>query len=437
MPGSDAAVPVPGAGASLQDWLTYLESIHPVEIELGLERVLLVMRRLLPAGVRSRVVTVGGTNGKGSTVAALEALLLRAGRSVGCYTSPHLLDYNERVRVNGQPVSDDVLIRAFDQVEAARGRVSLTYFEFGTLAAFLAMVEAEVDTMVLEVGLGGRLDAVNILDADLAIITSVDLDHMAWLGDDRETIGYEKAGILRPGQRAIYGDDSPPSSVLQQAAAQRVQLSRPGQDYRIDHEPSGPTLVTATGHRIPLPASGLPLNSLAAAAVAALELEPDLSDDAIAGILATTRLAGRFEQVIRAPEVYLDVGHNPHAAQWLAHRLTALKRGQTDRRVLAVYAGLEDKDSAGVGQALSAVVDQWYLAGLGVPRGLPVTALAERLQGVLPAAGIVTSATVSEALERALAQSRENDLVLVFGSFFTVVEGKRYFSRQPGLTVPL
>ncbi|GGY82328.1 bifunctional tetrahydrofolate synthase/dihydrofolate synthase [Marinobacter zhanjiangensis] len=421
---SESKAPAPGAGAALGDWLSYLESIHPVAMDLGLDRVLLVLRKLMPARPNGRVITVGGTNGKGSTVAALEALLLAAGETVGCFTSPHLQAYNERVRLNGQNVSDESLIRAFEQVEAARGSVSLTYFEFGTLAALLVMAEAGVDNLVLEVGLGGRLDAVNVLDADLAIITSVDLDHTAWLGEDRNTIGYEKAGILRPGQVAIYADDDPPASVLQQASAQKVRLLRPGQGYTLLQDQPTPVLATDSGHRIRLPGNSLPLNSLAAAAMAGLELDLGLDDQAMADALAGVSLAGRFEQVASLPDVFLDVGHNPHAAQWLARRLDSL-RGY--RRLLAVYAGLEDKNSAGVVQALAPVIDHWYIAGLDVPRGLSGDALAERVRPELAEATVFVGNRVADAIENALHTAGEHDLVLIFGSFFTVVEGRGYF----------
>lgn len=424
---SDLKAPAPGAGAGLSDWLSYLESIHPVEMDLGLDRVLLVLRKLMPSGPGARVITVGGTNGKGSTVAALEALLLAAGQSVGCYTSPHLLHYNERVRLNGINATDDELIRAFERVEASRGSISLTYFEFGTLAAFLVMAESGVDNMVLEVGLGGRLDAVNVLDADLAIITSVDLDHTAWLGNDRNTIGYEKAGILRPGQVAVYADMDPPPSVLQQAAAQRVRLYRPGAGYQVQQSPV-PQLVTDSGHCITLPARGLPLNSLAAAAVAALGLGLPLDDQAIADTLAGISLAGRFEQVARTPDVFLDVGHNPHAARWLAARLQALRSEQGYRRVLAVYAGLEDKDSTGVAEALATAIDHWYIAGLDVPRGLSAEALAERVLPVLSPETMTITGEVTEAIAEAVSAAGEDDLIMVFGSFFTVVPAKAYFS---------
>lgn len=422
--------PAPGQGASLDQWLSYLESIHPVEMDLGLDRVLLVLRRLLPGRPPARVITVAGTNGKGSTVAALEALLLGAGETVGCYTSPHLRVYNERVRLNGQNASDEVLIRAFEKIEVARQGVTLTYFEFGTLAAFLVMMEAGVDNMVLEVGLGGRLDAVNTLDADLAIITSVDLDHTAWLGDDRDTIGFEKAGILRPGQTAVYADLDPPPSVLQQAQAQRVRLLRPGEGYHLGRMGDRLMLDADSGHKIPLPADGLPVNSLAAAAIAAVELGLKLTDADIGRILAEASLPGRFQTVCQSPQVFLDVGHNPHAALWLSRRLAFLRRTGRYSRVLAVYAGLSDKDSTGVARALASTVDQWFLGSLDVPRGLSADELEERVKTAIPAERLTRHRNVAEALDAALENAGADGMVLVFGSFFTVAEGQRYFSGR-------
>ncbi|WP_339806554.1 bifunctional tetrahydrofolate synthase/dihydrofolate synthase [uncultured Marinobacter sp.] len=435
----------PAAGASLDDWLHYLEAIHPTEIELGLDRVLIVLRRLFRNRPSARIITVAGTNGKGSTVAALEALLLAAGQSVGSYTSPHLERYNERVRINGQDVDDVALVSAFETIEAARGQTSLTYFEFGTLAAFLVMAQAGVSNWVLEVGLGGRLDAVNVLDADLAVITSIDLDHTAWLGNDRNAIGFEKAGILRPGQLAIYADEDPPASVLQQAAAQKVTLLRPGHGYQLQRLGEHWRVSTDVPVRVfELPLDGLPIHSLAAAAVAAGLLELELDDAAVSEVLSAVVLAGRFERLVAAPQiaiaagrseklpaVYADVGHNPHAARWLASRLAAMcKPGQ---RIFAVYAGLSDKDSAGVVAALAEVVDQWVICGLAVPRGLSAEALAGRLADLPDVSrNAITSMSVDEGLAVAVKQAAPDDMVLVFGSFFTVAEARRIMAvRAP------
>jgi len=416
----------PGRSVSLDDWLGYLESIHPAEIDLGLDRVLVVFRRLFRTNPQVRIVTVGGTNGKGSTVVALEKLLASAGRTVGAYTSPHLQRYNERVRINGTEVCDQTLADAFDTVEAARGSTTLTYFEFGTLAAFVVFSESGVEDWVLEVGLGGRLDAVNVLDADLAIITSVDIDHVSFLGDNRESIGFEKAGILRPNRPAIFADVDPPRSVLQQAKAQGVRLLRPGDGYQIaqsaDNRPGSWLQIDDDPTVISLPDLGLPVQSLAAAVVAIRRLEPGLSEEVIAEALGYLILPGRFEQLRREPLIIADVGHNPHAARWLCSRIGAVR--QPGQRLLAIYGALADKDVEGVVGAMSGQVDQWFFTALDVPRGLNCSELTQRA-GVVAEAGICgCSGSVQEALCAALAMARENDIVLIFGSFFTVAAAR-------------
>ncbi len=426
---------VPGAGATLEQWLGYLESIHPSEIDLGLDRVLLVLRRLFRRNPLARIITVGGTNGKGSAVAAIEKLLMRAGRSTGAYTSPHLQHYNERVRINGADVTDDRLVAAFERVEAARGDTTLTYFEFGTLAAFVLFQDAGVEDWVLEVGLGGRLDAVNVLDPDLAIITSVDIDHVSFLGDNREVIGFEKAGILRPGINAIYADINPPASVLQQVSAQKVNLERPGETYQL--EPATGEGKAANGFilrqsryddEVELPDTGLPVHSLAAAVVAIRQLEPGLALPAIEQVLSGLTLPGRYEVLQSSPQVIADVGHNPHAAAWLADRIG--RRRNAVGRVIAVYAALGDKDVEGVTGAMSQVVDQWYLAGLDVPRGLGCRELVTRMEGVVTGKAPLTgSSSVSEAMHLALAAAAPEDLVIVFGSFHTVAAAREALGK--------
>ncbi|MCG2580611.1 MAG: bifunctional tetrahydrofolate synthase/dihydrofolate synthase [Marinobacter sp.] len=414
----------PGAGATLDQWLSYLESIHPAEIDLGLDRVLMVLRRLFPRKPQARIITIAGTNGKGSTVACLEALLMAAGRSTGAYTSPHLQRYNERVRVNGKDVGDKELIAAFCKVEAARKGITLTYFEFGTLAAFVLLADAEVEDWILEVGLGGRLDAVNVLDPDLAIITSVDIDHVAFLGNDREIIGFEKAGILRPEIPAIYADIDPPRSVLQQVAAQRVKLQRLGHSYHIDDRDREVVVrFQDDDPAISLPTVSLPVNSVAAAVVAFRELEPEQSPDSVAEVVARVRVPGRFEKLASHPDVYADVGHNPHAARWLAARLESMK--SSTGRLIAVYGALSDKDVEGVVLAMSPIVDQWYLGGLDCPRGLAIGELSERVASVDSGLDIIESTTVSGALQTALESANPNDLIIAFGSFFTVAEIRR------------
>ena len=416
----------PQPGASLAVWLEYLEALHPVEIDMGLDRVLLVLQKLFPRRPRPRVITVGGTNGKGSTAACVEALLLDAGRRVGVYSSPHLLRYNERVRLDGRDASDEVLVAAFERVEAARGTVSLTYFEFGTLAAFVAMADAGMEDWVLEVGLGGRLDAVNVWDADLAIITSIDLDHTAWLGDNREDIGFEKAGILRVGRPAIYGELDPPKSVMQQVAAQRIPLRRLGEHYQL--EQTGNAVVyrsDAPLSAVSVEGSPLPAASLGMAVEAARVLLPAMNAEHIARVLANVRLSGRFQTLSEQPRVIADVGHNPHAAQWLAARLQAAPVTGATR---VVYAALEDKDVAGVVAAMMPVTSHWYLASLDVPRGLKVETLTDRAQ--LGAEALVGCfGAVSQAIEAALGDMATDDRLLIFGSFYTVAAAQTYFLK--------
>ncbi|WP_309043411.1 bifunctional tetrahydrofolate synthase/dihydrofolate synthase [Marinobacter sediminicola] len=420
----------PGAGASLNDWLFWLESIHPTEIDLGLDRVLVVLRRIFRNKPKARVITVAGTNGKGSTVATLEALLRARGRRTGVYTSPHLQNYNERIRVDGQDVDDATLISAFEKVEAARGSVTLTYFEFGTLAAFVVLNDAGVEDWILEVGLGGRLDAVNVIDPDLAIITSVDIDHVAFLGDNREVIGFEKAGILRPGIPAVLADTDPPRSVIQQAIAQKVMLARVGENYTID-ELTGSTgepgfTLHVQNQAIRLPAGPLPVPSVAAAAVAILTLEPDMPIVSIEAALAEVSLPGRFERLGRKPDIYVDVGHNPHAARWLSAKLKALKGASS--KVHAVYAALADKDVVGVAHTMAPAVDHWHLAGLSVPRGLSSEALRTKL-GPCELPAVCVHDSVARAIEKARVDAGPNDIIIVFGSFFTVAEARLILVR--------
>ncbi|MDX1754959.1 MAG: bifunctional tetrahydrofolate synthase/dihydrofolate synthase [Marinobacter sp.] len=413
----------PGAGASLNRWLSYLEAIHPTEIDLGLDRVLTVHRRLFRRPPRGRIITVAGTNGKGSAVACVAQILKQAGRHVGTYTSPHLHRYNERVTIDGHPISDGAMVEAFERVEQARGNVSLTYFEFGTLAAFVAMAQAGVEDWVLEVGLGGRLDAVNVMDADLAMITSVDIDHVAFLGDDRDVIGFEKAGILRPGKPAVYADLSPPKSVLQQVSAQNVPLLRLGADYQLEDADGVVTLRCSSLDRsLILPDIPLPQQSVAAAVIAAWMLEPGLDGEVIQDALTRVRLPGRFEKLADSPDVYVDVGHNPHAAAWLAARLARLK--QRGGKVRAIYACLEDKDTVGVIHALEPVVDRWYLSGLSCPRGVSAGELRSRFESATGGAPATVMDSVTKAVAVAREQAAEQDLIIAFGSFFTVAEAR-------------
>ena len=403
----------------LHDWLTWQESLHPSKIELGLDRVREVYLRMglaLPAVV----ITVGGTNGKGSCVALLDAILRHAGYRVGSYTSPHLARYNERVCVDGRAVSDEALMTAFQQVEDARQGTLLTYFEFGTLAALAVFSATSPDVLVLEVGLGGRLDAVNILDADATLVTTVDLDHAAWLGDDRESIGREKAGIFRTGQVAVYGADDPPQSVLDAAKTLGALLWVSGRDYRYRLTPEGWDWESSEGAR-----TGLPLPRLrgghqvqnAAAVLAVLQRLKDrvpVDQRAVRAGLLSAHLAGRFDVRPGAPTLVLDVAHNPQAAHALADNLRRLPR---QGRLLAVFGALADKDVEAVVRPLSGCVEHWYLGSIAGDRGLGADALVDRAAGMLD--GATRFGSVLEAFDAAVAAAAGKDIVVVFGSFMT------------------
>lgn len=412
---------------NLSDWLAYIEQQHPKSIAMGLERVRDVATRMGLGSPATHVITVGGTNGKGSTVAFLEAIARAGGYKVGSYTSPHLLRYNERVRIDGIDASDEDLVAGFEAVDAARGDTPLTYFEYGTLCALWLFEHSDLDLAVLEVGLGGRLDAVNIIDADAAIIATVDLDHQDWLGNDVEAIGLEKAGIARAFKPLILGDDDPPASVLRHAYAIGASAWRIGCDFFVEPINDMRWRWREVGHALELPIPAL-LASVqlrnAACAIAALQsLDLHIDDDAYAQGVADARIGARLQRFDRdGVEVVVDVGHNPQAARALA----AWLEGQPQRSTLAVYAALADKDAAGVVSALAGQVDAWHVAGLSDAgqRGEDANTFAQRLRGT--AAGAATRhADVQTALQAALQQARTGGRVLVFGSFHTAAAALR------------
>ena len=388
----------------LAGWLQYQERINPRTIELGLARVRAVWEAMGAPRPAPTVITVGGTNGKGSTVAFLEAMLQAAGYRVGCFTSPHLLRYNERVRIDGKDIDDAALVVSFERIEAARGELLLTYFEFGTLAAIDLIARSGVDVAVLEVGLGGRLDAVNIIDADAAIVTSVDLDHQEWLGGDRDTIGREKAFIARASRPLVLGEAEPPARLLETARQIGANVLIRGTHFGA--APGAPAM------------SGDFQRFNAAAAVAALRALPDLKvdDGAMAVGLAAARVPARLQVLPGQPAVVVDVAHNPHAARALAAWLDETPRGA----VQAVFGALADKDIEGVMHALGPRIARWHLASLDgdTPRGLTAEALAARLAIVLPGALHDVHAGVAEALAAARREAGTDGLVLAFGSFF-------------------
>ena len=406
---------------TLDGWLARLEQLHPRAIDLGLDRVQRVAQAL---GLNPTfpIIIVGGTNGKGSTCAYLEAMLSAAGYKTGLYTSPHLLRYNERVRIAGQDVSDADLIAAFERIDIARGDTSLTYYEFGTLGAMLQFVDADVDVAILEVGLGGRLDAVNIFDADAAIVTSVDLDHQAYLGDTRDKIGFEKAGIYRARRPALCADPDPPTSLVTHIAALQAEAWMIGRDFNYDVSPEcwtyrGRDWVLSD---LPLPQmSGTHQIRNAAGAIATLEALHRIlpvAASAIAQGVVQARVAGRFQRIRSAPEIVLDVAHNPEAARALAATLRA--QAITGRN-LAVWGMLADKDVAGVVDALTPCFDSWFVCTPDSPRALAAESLGSQLKQRTEAP-VTLCTSPQAALQQALKHASVDDRIVVFGSFYTV-----------------
>lgn len=427
-----APFPLPN---DLAGWLKHIEALHPKSIAMGLDRINKV-RHCLNLNPAFPVIIVGGTNGKGSACAMLERIYHEAGYRVACYTSPHLLRYNERVRVACQEASDETLSAAFSAIEAVRHSaeqqpISLTYFEFGTLAAMWHFMQTDVDVAILEVGLGGRLDAVNIFDPTCAIVTSIDLDHMEFLGYSRESIGYEKAGIFRAGVPAICGDPNPPDALVDHAAKVGAGFKQIQRDFGFisqgDH-----WLYQGVSTEIPdmpLPAltGSFQLYNAACvmAAIEALQAQLPVTIEQMAAGLHAVRLPGRFQHCSSAPEVILDVAHNPHAATALVQNLRQLP-GRV--RTLAVFAMLADKDIAGVIDVLNPEIDVWYLADIQHPRGATAQQLARLIHQAVPGCKVRMHTDVSLAYRQACLDASDNDRIIVFGSFFTVADVMRLTS---------
>lgn len=405
---------------TLAGWLSYLERLHPSAIDMGLERVAAVRDRLGLAPTFP-IISVAGTNGKGSVCAMLESVLACAGYHTGLYSSPHLLRYNERIRIGQREAADAVLVEAFARVERARSGISLTYFEFGTLAAVDLFTRAGVEAAILEVGMGGRLDAVNVFDADCAVVTTIGLDHMEYLGPDRESIGTEKAGIFRSARPAICGDPDPPEALLAQAGAVGARMCLIDRDYGFRAESGQWQFWSAAGRRSALPYPALRGSAQlanAATALAALEqvaqaLPIDMG--AIRRGLLEVELPGRFQVLPGRPMVILDVAHNPQAARVLAESLRAM---HSTGRTLAVFAMLSDKDIDGVVAEMRAEIDEWFIAGLPGPRGADAPRIARALAG--GGAPVTQFDTPAAAYQQATGNAGQNDRILVFGSFLTV-----------------
>ena len=409
---------------TLQDWLDFCERLHPVTIDMGLDRVRQVAQRL---GLRfdCPVITVAGTNGKGSTCAMLEAILLQAGYRTGVYTSPHLVHFEERCRLSGESASAETLAEAFAAVDAVRGEVSLTYFEFSTLAILWLMSRAQLDVVVLEVGLGGRLDAVNVVDADCAVITSIDLDHMALLGHDRETIGREKAGIMRAGRPVVVSDPVPPQSVVDQARRLGADLWRFGRDFNFSGDKlqwswagrgrrySGMAYPALRGANQLVNASGV------LAALETLRARIPVTAQAVRNGLAMVQLPGRFQIIPGEPVLVLDVAHNPHSVAALAENLDAMGFYPSTH---AVFGAMADKDLPPMLQRLNPLIDRWYFTDLPLPRAASAAALKQAWQAsnTRKDAACSLHADPRSALQAAIAAADPTDRIVVFGSFYTV-----------------
>ncbi len=443
---------------NLNDWLVWQETLNPKEIDLGLERVSRVLAQMgLSSTFNCPLITVAGTNGKGSVVAMLEAMAISSGLKVCCYTSPHIFNYNERIKINGQPVDDDALCAAFERIDQARGSDRLTYFEFGTLAAIDLFFKQQPDLVVLEVGLGGRLDAVNIMDSDVSVLTSVAIDHVEWLGDNRESIGYEKAGVFRSGKPVICGEPDVPDSVVARAEELHCEFIRIGRDYdvTINLDNAHWDLKSFFADLTDLPEPCLAgqfqyLNAatavLALQALQAKKLLPGLQSTesfgtVISNALKKIILPGRFQQIHKKPSVFVDVAHNLQAAKALAVQLKSSAGVST--RTWAIVAILSDKDIKGVIESVSAEVDYWCFAGLeNTTRGLSVQALMEHLpddfigeicdesQCKISSDTVFSEKSVERACALVLSKANKNDRIIIFGSFYTVAQAMSFFRDE-------
>lgn len=415
--------PVPQATSPLSVWLDYLTHIHTSAIDLGLDRVQAVAQTANLTKPAPTVITVAGTNGKGSTCALMEAILLDAGYSVGVYSSPHLIRYNERVRVNGADLPDEQHCQAFAFIEAQRGDISLSFFEFGTLAALRLFEQHKVDVVLLEVGLGGRLDATNVVEHDVSVITSLAVDHVDWLGDDINVIGYEKAGIFRSGRPAICGQPKAPATVAAHADDIGAELFQVGIQYDFTLE-SDSTWRWHSGcfEMTDLPVPDLPLPNAATALMALGSAELDISDVNIVNGLRNARLPGRMQIINEQPLILLDVAHNPHSAEYLTEQVN---RRLAEKSIHVVVAMLHDKDIPATLNALAPIAAKWYPASLSGPRAAAAEELCAHLaeyQGKY--------ANPVAAFEAALTQAADDEAIIVVGSFHTVGEVLEHWQQK-------
>lgn len=442
---------------NLNEWLCYLETLHNIEIDLGLARIGEVAKRLNINFGFARVITVAGTNGKGTTCAFLENALLQESvnereLTVAVYSSPHIERFNERLRINKTDVDDQAFITAFEQIELARVDISLSYYEFTTLAAFLILMAIKPNIIILEVGLGGRLDATNIIDADVAVVTTIDLDHQAFLGNDRETIGFEKAGIFRANQHIIIGDSDVPNSVIQYAEKVNHSVAKiltkevrntikvREKDFALVEQSIDQNLwqwqytnfdcTDVNDETICLRNllnTHIPRDNVATALMVLTQLGVTLTSDKVNALIEKTKVAGRTELFINNKvddcDVMLDVGHNPHAGRYLVKKLAQLKQQNKYQRIIAVVAMLADKDIKNTLQPFHEVIDDWYIAQLIAPRAASVDVMAAELANFTKSVNCFDN--ITQAFKMANKKAQSTDLILVFGSFYTVAEIRR------------
>lgn len=414
---------------NLDQWLYYLENLHSTEIDLGLSRVGKVAERLAIDLSFAKVITVAGTNGKGTTCAFIENALLSSEahiskQGVAVYSSPHIEHFNERLRINKQDIDDQALIDAFKLIEEAREEISLSYYEYTTLAALIVLMNIRPGFIILEVGLGGRLDATNIIDADIAVITTIDLDHQSFLGNDRETIGFEKAGIMRQEQDIVIGDTNVPKSVVNHAnelhknRVDRIFLR--DQDFIVQNTQDHWNWKSKQNQLTKLNTTYIPRDNVATALMVLEKLDLTLSVDFVNDVISKTKVAGRTELIKQAGlcDVILDVGHNPQATRYLAGYLKQVKEQANYKNIYAVVAMLGDKDISASLASLKDDIDFWYTGALDVPRAATKEAMASELALITNAVNCFDN--VDEAFKMANKQADSSDLILVFGSFFTV-----------------
>lgn len=428
---------------SLDAWLNWQSTLNPAEIDLGLERIIDVLQRMdLASKFNCPLITIAGTNGKGSVVGMLESIAIAARLDVGCYTSPHIIRYNERIKINGKEIDDVSLCQSFERIDQARGDIALTYFEFGTLAAIDVFMRAELDLVIMEIGLGGRLDAVNVMEPDVSVITSVAIDHTDWLGDNRDDIAREKAGIMREHKPTICGETDAPPSLLEMVHQKSVKFYQLGQQFSVESFAEGWSLKSpfAVIQNLPAPAlKGEFQKGNAATAIMSLQAlgsQVAISQDDIRQGLLSTNLPGRFEILSAQPQVIVDVAHNPHAVSSLVAQLKAEPTSGSTRIVIAMLA---DKPVDEVIALLAPIADYWYSAGLdSEARGLSAQLISDKIACGLKEKGqlaqvstdvkLCAELTVEAAVEAAMCDAKPEDRIVILGSFYTVAAAKQYFT---------